>query len=187
MLSEALFTNWKQSSQKCLNGGTAAVDTAKQQQNASLMEVAMKEAYFKGSLLDRVASLEHRLFQLCMEMESTSTSASSSQTSGGCTSASSTTTGTTVMGFRTQMPSSLPTFGLSNPRQPLLHHPARSHLQQVEEEKEEEDESKRNKDNKVGKCSKTKREEDKNCRSTGSNNKKQLSWAKIRPLKLLGC
>ncbi|CAN1356897.1 hypothetical protein LINPERPRIM_LOCUS44085 [Linum perenne] len=191
------FLEGKQNSQKCLNGGGTA-DTAKLQQNAALMEVAMKEAYFKGSLLDRVASLEHRLFQLCMEMESTSTSASSS---GGCTTT--TTTDTTVMGFRSQTLSSLPAFSLPNPRQPLLHHTARSHLQQVEEEKEEEDQeakdAKRKDSKKVGKCSssssssKTKTEENNKCRSnaTGNNNnnnnKKQLSWAKIRPLKLLGC
>ncbi|XP_050234454.1 uncharacterized protein LOC126682745 [Mercurialis annua] len=47
------------------------------------VDVAVREAYFKGSLIDRVAFLERRLFQLCMEMESSSTSgASSSQTSG---------------------------------------------------------------------------------------------------------
>ncbi|GKU95748.1 hypothetical protein SLEP1_g9070 [Rubroshorea leprosula] len=29
------------------------------------VDLAMKEAYFKGSLLDRVVALEHRLSQLC--------------------------------------------------------------------------------------------------------------------------
>lgn len=28
------------------------------------LDLAMREAYFKGSLLDRVTSLEHRLFQV---------------------------------------------------------------------------------------------------------------------------
>ncbi|KAI4328084.1 hypothetical protein L6164_020471 [Bauhinia variegata] len=47
---------------------------------------AVKDDYFKGSLLDRVASLEHRLFQLCLEMDSSGNShplsSASTQTSG---------------------------------------------------------------------------------------------------------
>ncbi|XVF13619.1 hypothetical protein REPUB_Repub08aG0223100 [Reevesia pubescens] len=46
------------------------------------LDLAMREAYFKGSLLDRVTSLEHRLFQLCLELESSSTSSTSTSTSG---------------------------------------------------------------------------------------------------------
>ncbi|KAJ6347806.1 hypothetical protein OIU76_004321 [Salix suchowensis] len=46
------------------------------------MDLAVKEAYLKGSLMDRVACLEHRLFQLCLELDSSSTSATSSRTSG---------------------------------------------------------------------------------------------------------
>ncbi|KAG7036191.1 hypothetical protein SDJN02_02992, partial [Cucurbita argyrosperma subsp. argyrosperma] len=42
------------------------------------LDVALKDTYFKGSLLDRVASLEHRLFQLCLEMDSGSSSNPSS-------------------------------------------------------------------------------------------------------------
>ncbi|KAF5460313.1 hypothetical protein F2P56_020192 [Juglans regia] len=45
------------------------------------MDLAVKEAGFKGSLSDRVASLEHRLSQLCLEMQSSSTSGSSSRDS----------------------------------------------------------------------------------------------------------
>ncbi|CAL1376177.1 unnamed protein product [Linum trigynum] len=191
------YLEGKQNSQKGLGGGGGGGGggEAAKQQTAALLEVAMREAYFKGSLMDRVASLEHRLFQLCLEMESTNTSTSSSQTSGGgCTSASSTTT-TTATGSRSQTPSSsFPTFSLSNPRHPLLHHHlARSHLQQVEEEREEEGETK-GKDSKKGSSSssnsKTRKEEKKNCRSNGntnSSNKKQIKWPQIRPLKLLGC
>ncbi|CAI0418581.1 unnamed protein product [Linum tenue] len=191
------YLEGKQNSQKGLGGGGGGGGgEAAKQQTAALLEVAMREAYFKGSLLDRVASLEHRLFQLCLEMESTNTSTSSSQTSGGgCTSASSTTTTTTATGSRSQTPSSsFPTFSLSNPRHPLLHHHlARSHLQQasihVEEEREEEGETK-GKDSKKGSSSKTRKEEKKNCRTNGnthSSNKKQIKWPQIRPLKLLGC
>ncbi|KAB1220792.1 hypothetical protein CJ030_MR3G027892 [Morella rubra] len=46
------------------------------------MELAVKEAASKGSLLDRVSSLEHRLCQLCLsETHSSSTSSSSSRVS----------------------------------------------------------------------------------------------------------
>ncbi|CAL1399473.1 unnamed protein product [Linum trigynum] len=180
------YLEGKQNSQKG-GGGEAA-----KQQTAAMLEVAMREAYFKGSLMDRVASLEHRLFQLCLEMESTNTSASSSQTSGGGSTSTSSTT--TAAGSRSQTPSSSfpTTFSLSNPRHPLLHHhQARSHLQQVEEEREEEGETK-GKDSKKGSSSKNNsktRKEEKNCRSNGntSSNKKQIKWPQIRPLKLLGC
>ncbi|CAI0470992.1 unnamed protein product [Linum tenue] len=123
------YLEGKQNSQK--GGGGGGGGEAAKQQTAAMLEVAMREAYFKGSLMDRVASLEHRLFQLCLEMESTNTSASSSQTSGGGSTSTSSTT--TAAGSRSQTPSSsFPTFSLSNPRHPLLHHHhARSHLQQA--------------------------------------------------------
>ncbi|XP_009347393.2 uncharacterized protein LOC103939063 [Pyrus x bretschneideri] len=47
------------------------------------MDLAMKETYFKGSLLNRVTALEHKFLQLCLEMEfSSSSSCTSTQTSG---------------------------------------------------------------------------------------------------------
>ncbi|XP_065880151.1 uncharacterized protein [Euphorbia lathyris] len=45
------------------------------------LDMAAREAYFKGSLMDRVAFLERRLFQLCLEMESNSMSRSSGTSS----------------------------------------------------------------------------------------------------------
>ncbi|KAK2662500.1 hypothetical protein Ddye_001074 [Dipteronia dyeriana] len=51
------------------------------------LNLAIREAFFKGTLLERVASLEHQLLQLCLALESSSTStgtcgdASSSQES----------------------------------------------------------------------------------------------------------
>ncbi|XP_022159710.1 uncharacterized protein LOC111026052 [Momordica charantia] len=45
------------------------------------LDVALKDTYFKGSLLDRVAALEHRLFQLCLKMDSGSSTNPSSFTS----------------------------------------------------------------------------------------------------------
>ncbi|KAL4324656.1 hypothetical protein GQ457_11G020990 [Hibiscus cannabinus] len=83
------------------------------------LDLAMREAYFKGSLLDRVTSLEHRLFQLCLGLESSSTS-----TSGYASSS------------RGSRPRSLPTFTNSNQlhkqeaRQPLL---SRSEIQEESE------------------------------------------------------
>ncbi|XP_010530028.1 PREDICTED: uncharacterized protein LOC104806705 isoform X2 [Tarenaya hassleriana] len=47
------------------------------------LDTAVRDAYFKGSLLERVAALENRLFQLCMELESSSTSSTSTGGSGG--------------------------------------------------------------------------------------------------------
>ncbi|KGN60390.1 uncharacterized protein LOC105435041 isoform X2 [Cucumis sativus] len=52
------------------------------------MDVALKDTYSKGSLLDRVAALEHRLLQLCLEMESGSSSNPSSLTTSSQTSSS---------------------------------------------------------------------------------------------------
>ncbi|EEF42424.1 conserved hypothetical protein [Ricinus communis] len=46
------------------------------------LDLAVREAYFKGSLMDRVAFLERRLLQLGLELESSSASGTSSQTSG---------------------------------------------------------------------------------------------------------
>ncbi|KAL0693306.1 hypothetical protein Bca4012_060486 [Brassica carinata] len=43
---------------------------------------AVREAYFKGSLLDRIAALETRLFQICLELESGSASSTSTGGSG---------------------------------------------------------------------------------------------------------
>ncbi|KAM3686721.1 hypothetical protein ACJW31_10G023800 [Castanea mollissima] len=42
------------------------------------VDLAVREADSKGSLLDRLAALEHRLFQLCLEKQSSNTSSSSS-------------------------------------------------------------------------------------------------------------
>ncbi|KAG5383511.1 hypothetical protein IGI04_034981, partial [Brassica rapa subsp. trilocularis] len=42
----------------------------------------VREAYFKGSLLDRIAALETRLFQICLELESSSASSTSTGGSG---------------------------------------------------------------------------------------------------------
>ncbi|GLT81250.1 hypothetical protein SLA2020_526440 [Shorea laevis] len=85
------------------------------------VDLAMREAYFKGSVLDRVVALEHRLSQLCLELESTSTS---------CTSTSTSTSGyaSSSLGSKWEplQCSSLPTFSNLNQQnkqdsQPLIH------------------------------------------------------------------
>ncbi|GLU05419.1 hypothetical protein SLE2022_225210 [Rubroshorea leprosula] len=84
------------------------------------VDLAMREAYFKGSLLDRVVALEHRLSQLCLELESTcSTSCTSTSTSGYASSS---------LGSEWELlrSSSLPTFSNLNQQnkqesQPLIH------------------------------------------------------------------
>ncbi|XP_059441813.1 uncharacterized protein LOC132174133 [Corylus avellana] len=74
------------------------------------MDLAAKEADFKGSLLDRVASLEHRLFQVCLGMQSSSTYTSSSssrastQTPGDSSSS---------HGFKGEPSSSFPAFNIN--------------------------------------------------------------------------
>ncbi|KAI4314471.1 hypothetical protein L6164_027377 [Bauhinia variegata] len=69
------------------------------------LDLAVKDACFKGSLLDRVASLEHRLFQLCLEMDSSCNSnplsCASTQTSGESSSS---------KGSKGEIGYSLPTF-----------------------------------------------------------------------------
>ncbi|KAE8672189.1 Mitochondrial substrate carrier family protein isoform 1 [Hibiscus syriacus] len=86
------------------------------------LDLAMREAYFKVSLLDRVTSLENRLFQLCLDMESSSTLS---------------TYASSIQGSRVQpIPQALPTFANSNKlhkeeaRGPLL---SRSEIQEESE------------------------------------------------------
>ncbi|XP_050264238.1 uncharacterized protein LOC126708489 [Quercus robur] len=68
------------------------------------VDLAVKEADSKGSLLDRVAALEHRLFQLCLEKQSSNISSSSSL-------ASTLTPGyTSSQGCKGEPSNSLPTF-----------------------------------------------------------------------------
>ncbi|XP_022737773.1 uncharacterized protein LOC111290638 [Durio zibethinus] len=90
------------------------------------LDLAMREAYFKGSLLDRVTSLEHRLFQLCLELESSSTSTSTS----GCA--------TSSVGSRSGQPisHSLPTFTSSNQAHKQASHQALFTRSEIQEESE---------------------------------------------------
>ncbi|KAK5812978.1 hypothetical protein PVK06_028424 [Gossypium arboreum] len=95
------------------------------------LDLAMREAYFKGSLLDRVTSLEHRVFQLCLDLEFSSTSSTSTSTSGYASSSRGGSRGQSI-------PRSLPTFTNPNQfhkqesRQPLL---SRSEIQDLGRER----------------------------------------------------
>ncbi|CAH8311851.1 unnamed protein product [Eruca vesicaria subsp. sativa] len=42
----------------------------------------VRKAYFKGSLLDRITALETKLFQICLELESSKASSTSTVGSG---------------------------------------------------------------------------------------------------------
>ncbi|KAJ6703951.1 hypothetical protein OIU85_029842 [Salix viminalis] len=133
------------------------------------MDLAVKEAYLKGSLMDRVACLEHRLFQLCLELDSSSTSATSSRTSGYASSG-----------------QGLPTFTLAtfnNPnRGESLDNASRVALQAREKSQMQEQERKHSKSTKQ-KLGKNRADKDeKKCKS--GKKKVTPKWPR---LKLLGC
>uniref|UniRef100_A0A5B7C0I3 Uncharacterized protein n=1 Tax=Davidia involucrata TaxID=16924 RepID=A0A5B7C0I3_DAVIN len=76
------------------------------------LDLALREAHSKGSLLDRVASLEDRLVQVCLEIEASHISHSTVQTSREASSS------------HGSKSCSLPTFNSPNPKykgQPRVH------------------------------------------------------------------
>ncbi|EOA12647.1 hypothetical protein CARUB_v10027684mg [Capsella rubella] len=92
---------------------------------------AIREAYFKGSLLDRIAALETRLFQICLELESSSASSTSTGGSGE----------TSSQRIKKDLTKTLPIFSSNvNPFHVPLQHPQdpREMEEKIEEEKEEE-------------------------------------------------
>ncbi|CAH2046162.1 unnamed protein product [Thlaspi arvense] len=92
---------------------------------------AIREAYFKGSLLDRIAALETRLFQICLELESSSASSTSTGGSGE----------TSSQRIKRDLTKTLPIFSSNiNPFHIPLQHPQdpREMETKIEEEKEEE-------------------------------------------------
>nr|AAM61509.1 unknown [Arabidopsis thaliana] len=92
---------------------------------------AIREAYFKGSLLDRIAALETRLFQICLELESSSGSSTSTGGSGE----------TSSQRIKRDLTKTLPIFSSNiNPFHVPLQHPQdlREMEEKIEEEKEEE-------------------------------------------------
>ncbi|XP_030533824.1 uncharacterized protein LOC115743233 [Rhodamnia argentea] len=143
------------------------------------MDLAVRDGYFKGSLVDRVATLEQRLLQLCLEMDSSSCS----RTSGGKSSSQESKRG--VSGS-----SSSTFFGISNRKTetnpPQLH-------QNVSEIHEEGKSDKVQQQQKIKRSSPGKLKLGKS--KTASNNKKttsKLVGRKDKPrswplLNLLGC
>ncbi|KFK31428.1 hypothetical protein AALP_AA6G110700 [Arabis alpina] len=92
---------------------------------------AIREAYFKGSLLDRIAALETRLFQICLELESSSASSTSTGGSGE----------TSSQRIKRDLTKTLPIFNCNiNPFHVPLHLPQdpREIEEKIEEEPEEE-------------------------------------------------
>ncbi|XP_027915291.1 uncharacterized protein LOC114174663 [Vigna unguiculata] len=81
-------------------GSNVPADKAKQS-----LDLSTKEDLFKGTMLDRVASLEHRLFKLYVEIDSSGNSVplsrDSTQISGECS---------TSQGSKTEICRSFPTF-----------------------------------------------------------------------------
>ncbi|KAG5411370.1 hypothetical protein IGI04_007689, partial [Brassica rapa subsp. trilocularis] len=94
---------------------------------------AVREAYFKGSLLDRIAALETRLFQICLELESGSASSTSTGGSGE----------TSNQRIKRDLTKTLPIFTSNvNPFHIPLQPPHDTHEteEKIEEEEEEEEE-----------------------------------------------
>ncbi|KAL0684961.1 hypothetical protein Bca4012_051809 [Brassica carinata] len=95
---------------------------------------AVREAYFKGSLLDRIAALETRLFQICLELESGSASSTSTGGSGE----------TSNQRIKRDLTKTLPIFTSNvNPFHIPLQPPHDTHEaeEKIEEEEEEEEEA----------------------------------------------
>ncbi|XP_015896862.4 uncharacterized protein LOC107430533 [Ziziphus jujuba] len=79
--------------------------SAEVERNCMPMDLALKEACYKGSLLDRVASIEQRLSQLFLDVGSSSTSRTSPGTSSTLTSGE-----TSSQGSKRESSSTFPTF-----------------------------------------------------------------------------
>ncbi|VYS69522.1 unnamed protein product [Arabidopsis thaliana] len=137
---------------------------------------AIREAYFKGSLLDRIAALETRLFQICLELESSSGSSTSTGGSGE----------TSSQRIKRDLTKTLPIFSSNiNPFHVPLQHPQdlREMEEKIEEEKEEEINvekpllEKKNKKTKKNDANET-------CKPKKKKTKSPKKWSRFS---LLGC
>ncbi|PON45347.1 hypothetical protein PanWU01x14_259580 [Parasponia andersonii] len=141
------------------------------------MDMALKETHSKGSLIDRVASLESRLFQLCLDMESSSTSRTSS--SGTCSQTSGDSSSYRSRGESSSF--SLPTFNFNpNSRISQLHVMSTTHEIEEKSDSEEQKTPSTPPKQKLKKKNKPKKD-GKSCKS--EKKRTPPSW----PLKLLGC
>ncbi|OAO91057.1 MSP2 [Arabidopsis thaliana] len=136
---------------------------------------AIREAYFKGSLLDRIAALETRLFQICLELESSSGSSTSTGGSGE----------TSSQRIKRDLTKTLPIFSSNiNPFHVPLQHPQDLRMEEkIEEEKEEEINvekpllEKKNKKTKKNDANET-------CKPKKKKTKSPKKWSRFS---LLGC
>ncbi|CAA7014611.1 unnamed protein product [Microthlaspi erraticum] len=134
---------------------------------------AIREAYFKGSLLDRIAALETRLFQICLELESSSASSTSTGGSGE----------TSSQGIKRDLTKTLPNFTSNiNPFHIPLQHPQdpREMEEKIEEEKEEEI----NIEKPLLEKKKKKKDVTETCKPKKKKTKSPKKWSRFS---LLGC
>ncbi|QHO44447.1 uncharacterized protein [Arachis hypogaea] len=161
------------------NNNNSNVNLSAEKQYGEL--VAKKEAFFKGTLLDRVASLEHRLYQLCMEMDSSGSSyplsINSTQDSGE-SSSSQESKGEICYSFPTF--NNLPNHG----HKAMLHNHTRTLLELQEQREGIKNPMKNSSKQQVVKNSKAKKKEKKGTVSVAKKRNPPISWPH---LKLLGC
>ncbi|CAH8364930.1 unnamed protein product [Eruca vesicaria subsp. sativa] len=153
------LSKWKEESASSTNRGV--IDRG----------AAVREAYFKGSLLDRIAALETRLFQICLELESGSASSASTGGSGE----------TSSQRIKRDLTKPLPIFTSNvNPFHIPLQHPQDPDEagHKIEEEKEEE----MNVEKPL-----LKKNKKKDANETCKPNKKTKSPKKWSRFNLLGC
>ncbi|ESQ39828.1 hypothetical protein EUTSA_v10001038mg [Eutrema salsugineum] len=134
---------------------------------------AVREAYFKGSLLDRIAALETRLFQICLELESSSASSTSTGGSGE----------TSSQRIKKDLTKALPIFTSNiNPFHIPLQHPKdpREMEDKIEEEKEEEI----NIEKPLLETKKEKKDANETCKPKKKKTKSPKKWSRLN---LLGC
>ncbi|KAL1223785.1 hypothetical protein V5N11_005838 [Cardamine amara subsp. amara] len=135
---------------------------------------AVREAYFKGSLLDRIAALETRLFQICLELESSSGSSTSTGGSGE----------TSSQRIKKDLTKALPIFTSNiNPFHVPLQHP--QDLREMEEKIEEEKEEETNIEKPLLKKTKKKKNNaNETCKPKKKKTKSTKKWSRFS---LLGC
>ncbi|KAK9927950.1 hypothetical protein M0R45_025109 [Rubus argutus] len=164
------------------NGSSSAGEVLKKKKQCMPMDLALKETYFKGSLMDRVAALENRLFQLCLENESRSSSSTSTRASSGDTYWS--------HGSKGESSCSLPTFTTKIPFQSHNKRPSQVHATRLEIEEQPDREEPEQKPSsspaqqKLRKKKTTRANKDEKSHKTEKKRIPPFSWPQ---LKILGC
>ncbi|KAL6178563.1 hypothetical protein ACLB2K_050081 [Fragaria x ananassa] len=169
------------------NGSSSAGGELKKKQ-CMPVDMALKETHFKGSLMDRVAALENRLFQLCLEKESSSSSSTSTQASSG----------ETYWSYRSkgEASCSLPTFTSNIPFLQDLHNKRLSQIHdtrpEIQEQPDTENEPKQKKSSSSPAQQKHRKKKKKTTRANKDEKslktgKKRISFISWPHLKMLGC